>query len=102
MLSLVLENPATKKKKNSDIRVLVTNFFFPTPPIKLKLKLQVGGRLVTATRWDQSNYLPNQKQVAATHKYDLSVLFKYTLPGILLHGYVVCPRVPAFLEWIYS
>jgi hypothetical protein len=39
---------ATHKKNISDIQVLVINFF-PTPPIKLKLGLQVGGRLVIAT-----------------------------------------------------
>jgi hypothetical protein len=41
-------------------KVLVTNsFLFPTPPIKLKLELQVGGRLVIANHLDQSYYLPN-------------------------------------------
>jgi hypothetical protein len=47
----------------SHIQVLVTSFF-PTPPIKLKLWLEVGGRLVIATHLDQSNYLGNQKQGA--------------------------------------
>jgi hypothetical protein len=37
-LHSVLENPA---KHISHIQVLVTDFF-PTPPIKLKLELQVG------------------------------------------------------------
>jgi hypothetical protein len=32
-------------------------YFFPTPPIKLKLGLQIGGRLLIATHQDQSNYL---------------------------------------------
>jgi hypothetical protein len=90
--------PVNPTKHISHIQVLVTDFF-PTPPIKLKLGLQVGGRLVIATHWDQSNYLGNQKH-GATHRYDLSV-FITPLPGIL-HGYVVCYRVPAFLVWIYS
>ncbi len=46
--------------------------FFPTPPIKLKLGLQVHERLLIATHLDESNYLTNQKQ-GAVNKYDLSV-----------------------------
>ncbi len=38
-------------------------YFFPTSPIKLKLRLQIGGRLIIATHLDQSNYLANQRQV---------------------------------------
>jgi hypothetical protein len=39
--------------------------FFPTPAIKLKLKLglQIGGRLLMATHVDGSNYLVNEQQV---------------------------------------
>jgi hypothetical protein len=47
----------------SHIQVLVT-IAFSTPPIKLKLGLQVRERLLIATHLDQSNYLPNQKQGA--------------------------------------
>jgi hypothetical protein len=36
---------------------------FPTPPIKLKLGLQTGERLLTATHLDQSNYLANHQHV---------------------------------------
>jgi hypothetical protein len=36
---------------------------FPNPPIKLKLGLQIGGRLLIATHRDQSNYLANQQLV---------------------------------------
>jgi hypothetical protein len=61
-------------KNISHIQVLVTNFF-PTPPIKLKLWLEVSGRLVIATHLDQSNYLPNQKQ-GALNKYDLIVFIR--------------------------
>jgi hypothetical protein len=32
-----------------------------SPLVKLKLGVQVGGRLLIATHLDQSNYLPNQK-----------------------------------------
>jgi hypothetical protein len=41
----------------------LTFSFFPTPPIQLKLGLQIGGRLLVATYQDQSNYLANQQQV---------------------------------------
>jgi hypothetical protein len=61
---------------DSHIQVLLTNFF-PTSPIKLKLRLkQVGGTLLIATtHLDQSNYLPNQKQ-RAINKFDLIVLIR--------------------------
>ncbi len=58
----------------SHIQVLVT-YFFPTTPIKLKLGLQICGRLLIATHLDQSNYLDNQKQ-GAVNKYDLTVLIR--------------------------
>jgi hypothetical protein len=48
-------------RKISHIQALVINFF-PTPPIKLKLRLKVCGRLIIATHLDQSNYLANEKQ----------------------------------------
>jgi hypothetical protein len=35
--------------------------FFPTPPIKLKLGLQIGVMLLIATHTNQSNYLTNQQ-----------------------------------------
>jgi len=38
-------------------------FFSPTLPIKLKLALQISGRLLIATHLDQSIYLANQQQV---------------------------------------
>jgi hypothetical protein len=51
-------------KHISQIQVLVTNFF-PTPPLKLKLGLEVGVEVgLIATHLDQSNYLSNQKQGA--------------------------------------
>jgi hypothetical protein len=52
----------------SHIQVLDTNFF-PTPPIKVKLGVLVGGRLLLATHLDQSNYLAIQ---GAVNKYDLT------------------------------
>jgi hypothetical protein len=61
---------------STHIQVLVrlTNRF-PTPPIKLKLELQVGGRLLIATHLDQSNYIANQKQ-GAVNKYYLIVFIR--------------------------
>jgi hypothetical protein len=38
-------------------------YFFRTPPIKLKLVLQIGRRLLIASHLNQSNYLANQQQV---------------------------------------
>ncbi len=61
-------------KNISHIQVFVTNFL-PTPSIKLKLGLQVGGRLLIATHLDQSNYPANQKQ-GAVHKYYLTVFIR--------------------------
>jgi hypothetical protein len=59
-------------KSISHIQVLVI-YFFPTPPIKLKLGLQI------ATHMYQSNYLANQKQ-GALNKYNLTI-FCWTLTG---------------------
>jgi hypothetical protein len=64
--------------KISHIQALVINFF-PTPPIKLKLRLKVCGRLLIATHLDQSNYLANEKQ-GAVNSYDL-IVFKRLLQG---------------------
>jgi hypothetical protein len=49
--------------------------FSPTPPIKLKLGVQIGGRLLIATHLDQSKYLTNQKQGAA-NEYDFAVFLR--------------------------
>ncbi len=38
-------------------------YVFPTPPIKLELGLQIGGRLLIATHLNQSNYLANEHQL---------------------------------------
>jgi hypothetical protein len=65
-------------KNISQIQVPVI-YFFPTPPIKLKLGLQIGGRLLMAIRLDQSNYLANQKQ-GAINKYNL-IMFIILLQG---------------------
>ncbi len=48
---------------------LLTNLF-PTPPMKLKLRLQIGGRLLIANHLDESNYLPNRNSEKLI-KYDL-------------------------------
>jgi hypothetical protein len=54
----------------SHIQVLVT-YFFPTPPIELKLGLQIGGKLLIG----YVDYLANQKQ-GAVNKHDLSVFIR--------------------------
>jgi len=61
-------------KNISRIQVLVT-YFFPTPPIKLKLGLQIDGRLLIATHLNKSNYLASQKQ-GSVNKYDLTVFIR--------------------------
>jgi hypothetical protein len=48
---------------------------FPTPPTKLKLGLQIDGRLLIATHLDKSNYLTSQKQ-GSVNKYDLTVFIR--------------------------
>ncbi len=44
-------------------------------PIKLKLGLQIGGRLQIATHLNQSNYLANQEQ-GVVSKYSLTVFIR--------------------------
>jgi len=61
-------------KNISYIQVLII-YFFPTPPIKLKLGLRIGGRLLIATHLDQSNYLTNQQE-GAVNKFDLTVFIR--------------------------
>jgi hypothetical protein len=36
-------------------------YFFPTTPIKLKLGLQIGGKLLIATHLDQTKCVANQQ-----------------------------------------
>jgi hypothetical protein len=82
----------------SHIQVLVSNLF-PTPPIKLKLGLQAGGRLLTATHLDQSNYLANQKQ-GPVNKYELTVFIRL-FPGSGSCKFFQPPRSPPVdsLDW---
>jgi hypothetical protein len=40
-----------------------SNLLFPTLAIKLKLGLQIGGKIRIATHLDHSNYLANQQRV---------------------------------------
>jgi len=58
-------------KNISHFQVLVI-YLFATLPIKLKLGLQIGGRLLKAMHLEQSNYLANQNQ-GAVNQYDLTV-----------------------------
>jgi hypothetical protein len=69
-------HPAIPYPLSTQIQVLVRLINrFPTPPIKLKLGLQVGGRLLIATYLDQSNYIANRKRVAV-NKYNLIVFIR--------------------------
>ncbi len=59
-------------------------YFFPTSPIKLKLGLQIRGRLLIPTHVDQSNYLTNQQQVLgfAVPRTSLSKLCQNARPKL--------------------
>jgi hypothetical protein len=56
-------------------------FFFPVPPIKLKLGWQIGGRLVMANHLDQSVWWANQKHWAGVSDHIYS--------SLLVHNVVV-------------
>jgi hypothetical protein len=56
---------------------------FTTLPIKLKLGLQIGGRLLITTHLDQSNYITNQKKQGAVKKYDLTLFIRDYVPKSL-------------------
>jgi len=63
-------------KNISRIQVLVILLFYnPTTPIKLKLGLQIGGRLLIVTHQHQPDYLANRKQ-RAVNKFDLSIFIR--------------------------
>jgi hypothetical protein len=51
------------EKKFLTSKFLVT-YFFPTPLLKLELRVLIGEKLLIATHLDPSNYLANQKQGA--------------------------------------
>jgi hypothetical protein len=63
-----------RPRKNINHTQLFVTKFFPTPPVKLTLGLQVGGILLIENHLDLSNYLTNQKH-GAINKYDLTVFF---------------------------
>ncbi len=73
------------KYSNQSCSKSISNFF-PTPPIKLKLGLQIGGRLLIATHLDQSNFLANQQQVIgfAVPVTSPSILCKNARPKTIL------------------
>jgi hypothetical protein len=52
---------------------LLVPYFFPTPPIKLKLVLQMGRRLLIATHLEQLNYLLVSQKQGAINGYNLAV-----------------------------
>ncbi len=66
-------------KNISHIQVLVT-YFLPTPPIKLKLGVQIGGETTIANHKDQSLWSASQEQGAAVRSY----LLHSSLPGVKL------------------
>jgi len=77
LISVLRASPPTLSmrpcKNISHTELLVTKFF-PTPPVKLRLGLQVGGTLLIENHLDLSTYLTNQKH-GAINKYDLTVFF---------------------------
>jgi hypothetical protein len=75
---------------------------FPTPPIKLKLGLQEGGRLLIATHLDQWNYLPNQKHQGAVDKHDFTLSPFRPFHGLWTLKPVHIFKVPAVFQWIDS
>jgi hypothetical protein len=79
-------------KNISYIQVLII-YFFPTPPIKLKL------RLLIATHLDQSNYLTNQKQ-GAVNKFDLTVFIRLFQDSSKVQEDVHFSRVATIFQWI--
>ncbi len=66
-------------KNISHIQVLVT-YFRPTPPIKLKLGVQIGGETTIANHKDQSLWSASQEQGPAVRSY----LLHSSLPGVKL------------------
>jgi hypothetical protein len=60
---------ATLQKNFSHPSLFIS--FTPTPPVKLILGLQIGGRLLIANHLDQSLWLANQKQGAAVRSYQV-------------------------------
>jgi hypothetical protein len=58
---------------------LIVIYFFPTPPIKLKLGLQTGGRLLIVAYLDQSNYVANQQPVSSFAVPSTSLFIMYKI-----------------------
>jgi hypothetical protein len=87
-------------KNISHFQVLVI-YLFATLPIKLKLGLQIGWRLLKAMHLEQSNYPANQNQGAVKSiRFDC---IYYTLPRLLQgHGRCGFFRVMAVFQWIDS
>jgi len=85
-------------KNISYIQVLII-YFSPTPPIKLKLGLQIGGRLLIATHLDQSNYRTNQKQ-GALNNFDLTVFIRLFQDSSKVQEDVHFSGVATVFQWI--
>jgi hypothetical protein len=65
-----------------------SSYFFPTPPIKLKLGLQIDEGLLKATHLDQAGYLAKQKQ-GAVNKYNLTVVIRLLQLAGQLHFFSI-------------
>ncbi len=90
-------------KDTSHIQALVI-YLFPTPTIKLKLGLQIGGRVLLPNHQNQSLSLADQKQGTAVRSY-LFVLFsrglrlycafhwpQHSLPNMLCQNHFAEPN----------
>ncbi len=58
-----------KLDNEDDHNPSLVSYFFSTPPIKLKLGQQIGGRLLIANHLDQSVWWANQKHWPAVKSY---------------------------------
>jgi hypothetical protein len=56
---------------------ILFNYFFLAPSIELKVRLQIGERLLIATHLDQSNYLANQKHKVRVNKYNFRMFISF-------------------------
>jgi hypothetical protein len=86
-------------------------YFFPTTQLKLKLGLQIGGRLLIATHLYQSNYLANQQQVLGLDEHLTSfsklcknarpkpACFDFSSSNINLQGHIPSTGGVALKSW---
>ncbi len=81
-------------------------WFFPTPPIKLKLVLQIGGRLLIANHLDKSLLLTNQNhyywpiktmEQQSYHIYFTLLSEVWILPASANFAKILCKFCPFFI-----